>query len=57
MEDKTKGHGGNRAGSGRPKKTEEERNVRAYLLKDIALWIKNPETIQNIRQFISAYHN
>jgi hypothetical protein len=56
MENKTKGYGGKRIGAGRPKKTEEEK-IRVYLPKDIALWIKHPETISNIRQFIRAYKN
>lgn len=54
MENKTKGHGGKRSGAGRPKKMEEKK-VRVYLPKDIALWIKQPETIPNIRQFVRAY--
>ena len=57
MENKTKGHGGRRTGSGRPKKSEEDLKVRVYLPKDIALWIKQPEIIQNIRQFVRAYKN
>lgn len=55
MERKTKGHGGKRAGAGRPKKSEDKQNVRVYLPKDIAQWIKHPGMIQNIRRFVSAY--
>lgn len=55
MESKTKGHGGKRAGSGRPKKSEEDRKVRIYLPKDIAFWLQHPGVIQNIRQFVTAY--
>lgn len=56
MESKTKGHGGKSIGAGRPKRKEEEK-VRVYLPKDIAHWIKHPETIANIRQFARAYKN
>jgi hypothetical protein len=57
MEKKTKGHGGKRVGAGRPKKETEEKNIRVYLPRDIALWIKHPGTIQNIRQMVSVYKN
>lgn len=57
MESKTKGHGGKRAGSGRPKKSKEEQKVRVYLPKDIAAWIKQPNVIQDIRHFVNAYKN
>lgn len=57
MEKKTKGHGGKRIGAGRPKKLEIEPKIRVYLPRDIAKWIKQPGTIQNIRQFIQAYRN
>lgn len=55
MENKTKGHGGKREGAGRPKGSTEEK-TRVYLPKDIAMWIKQPETILHIRQIIRAYH-
>lgn len=57
MEKKTKGHGGKRIGSGRPKKVKEEHKVRVYLPQDIATWIKQPGTIGNIRHIVSAYKN
>jgi len=41
MENKTKGHGGKRSGSGRHKGSKEEKE-RVYLPKDIASWIKQP---------------
>lgn len=54
MEKKTRGHGGKRVGSGRPKGSKEEK-VRVYLPKDIASWITQPETIVHIRQLCSSY--
>lgn len=54
MEKKTKGHGGKREGSGRPKGVKEKK-VRVYLPKDIAAWLKYPGMVDNIRQMISAY--
>jgi len=50
MEKKTKGHGGKREGSGRPHGSKEEK-VRVYLPKDIASWIKQPDTIMHILFF------
>lgn len=55
MEKKTRGHGGKRLGSGRPKGTSKEEKVRVYLPKDIANWIKQPETIMHLRKLIQAY--
>src|SRR5690242_16245523 len=54
MEKKTRGHGGKREGSGRPHGSKEEK-VRVYLPKDIAFWIKQPDTITHIRQLIKSY--
>ncbi len=54
MENKTKGHGGKRQGSGRPKGSKEEK-TRVYLPNDIAMWINQPGTITHIRQLIEAY--
>lgn len=58
MEKKTKGHGGKRTGSGRPRKKQAgEEKVRVYLPIDIAVWIKQPEIIPSIRRVIGAYKN
>lgn len=57
MSKKTRGHGGKRVGAGRPKISKEEQKVRVYLPKDIAQWIKQPDMIRNIRQFVHAYKN
>ncbi len=56
MEDKTRGHGGKRQGAGRPKGSKEEKE-RVYLPKDIARWIKQPDTIAHIRQLIRSYRS
>ncbi len=55
MEEKTRGHGGKREGAGRPKLTIKEEKVRVYLPVDIALWLKQPETIPHIRSLMHAY--
>jgi hypothetical protein len=55
MENKTKGYGGKREGAGRPKGSKKEEKIRVYLPKDIAYWIKQPETIIHLRQLMQAY--
>jgi hypothetical protein len=55
MEKKTRGHGGKRTGSGRPKGSKEEK-TRVYLPLDIAQWIKQPGTINQIRELIGTYN-
>jgi hypothetical protein len=55
MEEKTKGHGGKRAGAGRPQGSVKEEKVRIYIPKDIASWLQQPETIPHIRSLIHAY--
>lgn len=55
MEKKTKGHGGVRTGAGRPQGSKKEEKVRIYVPKDIASWLKQPETIMHIRSLIHAY--
>jgi hypothetical protein len=55
MEKKTKGHGGKREGAGRPLGSRKEDRVRIYVPKDIANWLKQPETIPHIRSLIHAY--
>lgn len=39
-EKETKGHGGYRAGAGRPKGTEKEAKRRIYVPEDLAEWLK-----------------
>ena len=53
IEKKTKGHGGKRIGSGRPKGTKKETKIRIYLPTDIVKWIQKPNSIPQIRQFIA----
>lgn len=55
MENKTKGHGGKRAGAGRPQGSKKEEKVRIYVPKDIASWLQYPETISHIRSLMHAY--
>lgn len=52
MEKKTKGHGGKREGSGRPKGREEK--VRIYLPKDIANLLQEPGMLVHIRGIMKA---
>lgn len=56
MEKKTKGHGGKREGSGRPKGSKEEK-VRVYLPKDIAELLKEPGVFTHLRGLIRACHH
>jgi hypothetical protein len=56
MENKTKGHGGKRKGSGRPKGSSEEK-VRIYLPKDIANLLKEPGVLVYLRGLIKACHH
>ena len=51
-EKKTKGRGGRREGAGRPKGTIKEPKERVSLPKDIAKWIRRPESIPQLRQLI-----
>ncbi len=55
MEKKTKGHGGKRKGAGRPKTIEKEQKIRVYVPKDIAAWIRQPDTIPSIRKILKSY--
>ena len=56
MENKTKGHGGKREGSGRPKGSTEEK-VRIYLPKDIANLLKEPGVLMHLRGLLQASHH
>lgn len=53
VEKKTKGRGGIRKGAGRPKGTKKEPTERVSLPKDIAQWIKHPESITIVRALIT----
>lgn len=57
MENKTKGHGGKRHNSGRPKGTKKEEKVRVYLPIDIANLLKEPNVIMYLRGLIKACHH
>lgn len=48
-EKKTKGHGGNRSGAGRPIGTTKEQTKRVSLPVDIADWITSPGMISHLR--------
>ena len=53
IEKKTKGRGGIREGAGRPKGTKKTPTERISLPKDIAQWIKHPESIMKVRALIA----
>lgn len=53
IEKKTKGRGGYRIGSGRPKGSHKEKKTRIYLPLDIATWIQRPESIPQLRKLIA----
>ncbi|MEI8365623.1 MAG: hypothetical protein WCF65_04310 [Parachlamydiaceae bacterium] len=55
MEIKTRGHGGKRVGSGRPKGSKEEK-IRVYLPKDIANLLKEPGMMLHLRGIMQACH-
>lgn len=53
-EKKTKGRGGKREGSGRPKGTKKEIKERIYLPKDVADWMKEePNAVSSVRKLIA----
>lgn len=56
MENKTKGHGGKRAGAGRPKGSKEEKE-RIYVPKDIANFLKEPGALMYLRGLIQVCHH
>lgn len=56
MENKTKGHGGKREGSGRPKGSKEEK-TRIYVPTDIANLLKEPGVFIYLRGLIKAGHH
>lgn len=53
VEKKTKGRGGKREGSGRPKGTKKEAKKRVYLPTDVAEWIEQPSSLPMVRQLIA----
>lgn len=52
---RTTGKGGKREGAGRPKEPHKEEKTRVYLPVDIAIWLKQPGTIESIRNLMKAY--
>lgn len=57
IEKATKGHGGKRKGSGRPKGTKKEKKARIYVAKDVADWLKTPDAIHQVRELIAKSHH
>jgi hypothetical protein len=55
IEKKTKGHGGKRIGSGRPKGTKKESKKRLYLPTDVVNWFQQhpSQSISTVRRFIA----
>ena len=53
IEKKTKGRGGKRAGSGRPKGTKKPPTRRISVPTDIAKWFEQPSAIPQVRQLIA----
>ena len=53
VEKKTKGRGGKRAGSGRPKGTKKTPTRRISVPVDIADWLDQPSAIPQVRQLIA----
>lgn len=55
-EKQTKGHGGKRAGAGRPKGSVKQATERISLPKDITSWFKaNPQAIELTRKTMQRY--
>lgn len=54
-EKNTKGKGGARPGAGRPIGTKKEPTAQIRVPKDIAIWLKQPGTVEHIRQMIKAF--
>lgn len=56
-EKKTKGHGGNREGAGRPKGSVKEAKERITLPTDLVSWFKNnPKAIELVRKTMRKHH-
>jgi len=53
-EKSTKGRGGRREGAGRPVGTKKEPTSRIVLPKDVADWIKKPESISKVRRYMRS---
>lgn len=53
VEKNTKGRGGKREGSGRPRGTKKEAKKRVYLPTDVAEWIEQPSSLPMVRQLIA----
>jgi hypothetical protein len=57
VEKKTKGRGGKREGSGRPKGTKKTPTKRVTLPKKIAEWIVEPSSQRTVLQLIAKSHH
>jgi len=53
VEKKTKGRGGKREGSGRPKGTKKPPTRRVSLPADVADWLEQPSSIPQVREMIA----
>jgi len=54
-EKKTKGKGGARPNAGRPVGSNKESTIQIRVPNDIAMWLKQPGTISNLRTLMQAY--
>ena len=54
-EKKTKGRGGARPNAGRPAGSKKEPTIQIRVPSDIALWLKQPGIISNLRNLMQAY--
>ena len=52
VEKRTKGHGGARAGAGRPKGSSEEPKKRVYLPAEMALWLKDEKNLCQVTKLM-----
>lgn len=57
VENKTIGHGGVRAGAGRPKGSIKEPTKQIRVPLDIAEWLKRPGVIPQVRSIMQAYRS
>lgn len=54
-EKKTKGKGGARPNAGRPLGSKKEPTTQIRVPRDIAMWLKQPGIIPNLRNLMTAY--
>ena len=53
MEEQTKGHGGKRAGAGRRRGAKKESTKIVRVPKDVAEWLKQPESVPKLRAMMA----